>query len=252
MKEAPGQHADGGQPVVLRDVRFAYPGMEFAFDLTVPAERIAVIIGPSGAGKSTLLDLVAGFARPRSGRILIGGVDVTDRPPAARPVSAVFQENNLFAHLDVAANVGLGRRPDLRLTAEDRMMVAGAIARVGLASKEARKPGELSGGERQRVAVARVLVRRRPVVILDEPFASLGPALRENMIELLAELHAETRMTVLMVSHVPDDALRLSADLIFIEGGRIAAQGPAGELLAPGGPAILKAYLGRGGSAIAV
>lgn len=234
-----------GRAVVLEAVRFARPEMDFAFDLAVPASGMVVVIGPSGAGKSTLLDLVAGFEVPRSGRIMIGGDDVTGLPPAERPVSVVFQDNNLFAHLDVVSNVGLGRRPDLRLTTEDHAAVGAALARVGLAGKEHRRPAALSGGERQRVVIARALVRRRPVLLLDEPFASLGPALRESMLELLAELNAETGMTVLMVSHNPEDALRLGAHLVFVDSGRIAAGGPARDLLSGRGPAVLKAYLGK-------
>src|SRR5690606_25612104 len=127
---------------------------------------IVAVMGPSGSGKSTLLNLVAGFETPASGAVLIGGDDVSRRPPPARPVSMVFQENNLFAHLDVAQNVGLGRSPSLRLSAEDRTDVAAALARTGLAGKEARLPAELSGGERQRVALSRALVRDRPVLLL--------------------------------------------------------------------------------------
>lgn len=233
-----------GRSVVLDRVGFARPEMDFAFDLAVPASARVVIVGPSGAGKSTLLDLVAGFERPLSGRVRIGEEDVTDAPASARPVSAVFQDNNLFAHLDVAANVGLGCRPDLRLSADERAIVGEAIGRVGLSGKEARRPEALSGGERQRVAIARALVRRRPVLLLDEPFASLGPALRDSMVALLADLNAETSMTVLMVSHDPRDALKFEADLVFVEAGRIAAKGPAPLLLSPQGPAALKAYLG--------
>ena len=235
-----------GRSVTLRDVRFTYPETTFVFDLSVPASSTVVVIGPSGAGKSTLLDLIAGFETPQSGRVVIGDVDVTDLPPAVRPVSVVFQDNNLFAHLDVAANVGLGRRPDLRLTQDDREAVAEAIARVGLGGKETRLPAALSGGERQRVAIARALVRRRPVLLLDEPFASLGPALRDSMVRLLAELQAETGMTILMVSHNPGDAVRLGAHLVFIDAGRVAAEGPAEKMLSEDGPSILRAYLGKG------
>ena len=103
----------------------------------------------------------------------------------------VFQENNLFAHLSVEQNVGLGRSPSLSLTQTDRAAIAEALERVGLAGKEKRLPRELSGGERQRVALARVLVRDRPVLLLDEPFASLGPALRDDMLDLVAGVHAE-------------------------------------------------------------
>ena len=123
--------------------------------------------------------------------MLIDGVDVTKLPPSSRPVSMIFQENNLFAHLDVAANVGLGISPALRLSSSDRDRVATALGHTGLASKEKRLPRELSGGERQRVALARALVRDRPVLLLDEPFASLGPALRDEMLDLLVSVQKE-------------------------------------------------------------
>jgi thiamine transport system ATP-binding protein len=158
----------------------------------------------------------------------------------------VFQENNLFAHLDVEKNVGLGRSPALRLSAEDRHVVAEALARTGLAGKEKRLPRELSGGERQRVALARVLVRERPVLLLDEPFASLGPALREDMLELLDAVHAERQMTILLVTHQPDDARRLADSIIFLEGGRVAASGPAGDFFTREGPAAFRRYIGAG------
>ncbi|PRD43906.1 thiamine ABC transporter ATP-binding protein [Phyllobacterium phragmitis] len=234
----------GGAEVTLKQVRFSYGEMRMNFDLTVPAAQIAAIIGPSGSGKSTLLNLIAGFEMPQSGTILIGGIDITRAAPAKRPVSMVFQENNLFAHLDVEANIGLGRSPKLKLTADDRAAVASAIARVGLAGKEKRKPQALSGGERQRVAIARALVRDRPVLLLDEAFASLGPALRIQMLDLVKALHAETAMTVLMVTHHPDDALHLDATLFFLENGMIAASGSAKDLLSDTGPEVLKRYMG--------
>lgn len=157
----------------------------------------------------------------------------------------VFQENNLFAHLTVEQNVGLGRSPNLRLNEEDRKAVASALARVGLQGKEKRKPEALSGGERQRVAIARVLVRERPVLLLDEAFASLGPALRHQMLDLVNKLRRETGMTVLMVTHTPEDALHLDALLIFLDNGKIAAQGPATEMLSRTGPEALRHYIGE-------
>src|SRR5262245_49220619 len=190
-----------GAEIRLDRVAFSYGEVSMAFDVAVEPASITAIMGPSGSGKSTLLNLVAGFEAPRSGRIRIGAVDVTHTPPAGRPVSMVFQENNLFGHLDIAANVGLGRSASLRLSAADRAAVAAALAETGLAGKERRLPRELSGGERQRVALARVLVRDRSVLLLDEPFASLGPALRQDMLDLVKELHAERRMTILFVTH---------------------------------------------------
>jgi thiamine transport system ATP-binding protein len=156
----------------------------------------------------------------------------------------VFQENNLFAHLTVAQNVGLGRAPNLKLTDNDRAAIADALTRVGLKDKEQRKPEALSGGERQRVAIARALVRERPVLLLDEAFASLGPALRHQMLDLVNELRRETGMTVLMVTHTPEDALYLDAQLLFIENGEVVAQGPAKDLLSETGPDALRRYIG--------
>lgn len=122
--------------IKLENIRFRYPGgtlMQFEVEIG-PTEKVAVM-GPSGSGKSTLLNLVAGFERPQSGRILIAGRDVTKLAPAERPVSMVFQENNLFSHLTVAQNVGLGRSPSLKLGAEDKEAVAMALARTGLGDK---------------------------------------------------------------------------------------------------------------------
>ncbi len=229
----------------LDSVRFSYGETAMQFDATIKGGAIAAVVGPSGSGKSTLLNLIAGFEFPQSGHIFIGDEEVSELSPADRPVSMVFQENNLFAHLTVEQNVGLGRSPKLKLTAEDRADIAKALSRVGLAGKEQRKPEALSGGERQRVAIARVLVRQRPVLLLDEAFASLGPALRHQMLDLVMELQLETGMTVVMVTHTPEDALYLDAMLLFLDSGRISAIGPAAELLSPTGPEALRHYIGE-------
>jgi thiamine transport system ATP-binding protein len=230
--------------VRLDGVTFSYGEASMAFDLTVEAGSVTAIMGPSGSGKSTLLNLVAGFETPKSGRVLIDDRDVTHEPPAARPISMVFQENNLFAHLDVAQNVGLGRSPALRLTPSDRRAVSEALVRTGLGGKEHRLPRELSGGERQRVALARVLVRDRPVLLLDEPFASLGPALREDMLGLVADLHAERRMTVLFVTHQPEDARRIGRTMVFLEDGKITATGEMSKFFGKHGPEAFRRYIG--------
>jgi len=234
-----------GADIVLDNVRFSYGEGEMLFDLSVPASAIVALMGPSGSGKSTLLNLIAGFETPLSGAVRIGGDDVTALPPAGRPVSMVFQENNLFGHLDLAANVGLGRSPALRLTDRDRDDIRAALARVGLAGKERRLPRELSGGERQRVALARVLVRDRPVLLLDEPFASLGPALRADMLDLLRALNAERRMTVLIATHQPDDARAVAGTIAFLENGRVAATGPVARFFGPDRPEAFARYVGE-------
>ncbi|MBN9232489.1 MULTISPECIES: thiamine ABC transporter ATP-binding protein [Phyllobacteriaceae] len=236
--------ARSGVSVRLDETTFDYDGMKLDFDLTFAAGEITAVMGPSGSGKSTLLNLVAGFEVPLTGRVLIGGDDYTNASPSERPVSMVFQENNLFAHLDVAQNVGLGRSPSLTLDKADHSTVADALARTGLGGKERRLPRELSGGERQRVALARALVRDRPVLLLDEPFASLGPALREEMLDLVAAVHAERPMTILFVTHQPEDARRIARNVVFLEDGSVTASGTAADFFSADGPAAFQRYAG--------
>jgi thiamine transport system ATP-binding protein len=237
--------------IALDAVRFAYPGgTAMTFDLEVEAGTVTAIMGPSGSGKSTLLDLIAGFRHPSAGRISIGGADVTDLPPHRRPISMVFQDNNLFGHLDVVSNVGLGISASLKLDAEDRAAIERALEETGLAGKGGRLPADLSGGERQRVAIARVLVRDRPVLLMDEPFASLGPALREEMGGLVRRLQEKRGLTVALVTHDPNDARLVSSRMVFVDEGRIAATGTTEEFFAKGGPPAFHAYVGsKGGTA---
>lgn len=233
-----------GTGVVLDDVHFSYGPTAFRFDVSFRPAATTAVMGASGSGKSTLLALIAGFEQPRSGRVLIGGTAMNGLAPAERPVSMVFQENNVFPHLSVEKNVGLGRSPSLRLTEGDRQAVAAALGRVGLAGKEQRLPGQLSGGERQRVALARVLVRDRPVLLLDEPFASLGPALRADMLDLLGDLQAERGLTVLFVTHHPEDARRVAGEVVFLDRGTVAEQGPAGRFFGDDPPPGFRDYIG--------
>jgi thiamine transport system ATP-binding protein len=218
--------------------------MDMCFDLEVPAGAFLAIIGPSGSGKSTLLSLVAGFDQASSGTILIGPSDVTRLPPPDRPVTMLFQDHNLFSHLDAETNVTLGLSPRLRPTPDEQARARAALARVGLAGFGRRLPGELSGGERQRVALARALARDRPVLLLDEPFAALGPALRRQMIALLMDLHRETGATVLLVTHQPEDARACASLTAFLESGRIRAVRPTAKLFAANDVPGLRDYLG--------
>lgn len=233
--------------IACEEVRFRY-GRDSAamrFDCAFAAGSITALVGPSGSGKSTLLNLIAGFEIPDAGAVRFGGADMSRAPVAERPVSMVFQENNLFAHLPVFDNVALGLSPSLRLDAADRDAVEAALASVGLAGYGARLPGQLSGGERQRVALARVIVRRKPVLLLDEAFASLGPALRGGMLDLVARIHAERGMTTVMVTHFPEDARRIAPQTVFLAEGRVVAGGPTDDVLdAEGGDPAIRDYLG--------
>lgn len=212
-------------------------------DFTLEAGRKYAVIGPSGAGKSTLLSAICGFVPLASGRLLWTDKDITDAPPSARQMTMLFQDNNLFPHLSVLQNVGLGLRPDLRLNAQEREQVERALGRVDLRQYAASKPGNLSGGQQSRVALARVLVQARPLVLLDEPFAALGPALRNEMLDLVQDTVAQTGAAMVMVTHAPEDVRRIADEVIFVEGGRAHAPRPAAALM-DDPPPELRAYLG--------
>jgi len=205
-------------------------------------DRVAVI-GPSGAGKSTLLMAIAGFLAPTQGRITWQGQDLAPLPPGDRPVSMLFQDHNLFPHLTLAQNLGLGLSPRLRLTQAEAARIDAALYRVGLPGMGARKPGGLSGGQQSRAALARALLRARPILLLDEPFSALGPALKADMLDLVTEIAGETGALVLLVTHDPADARRFADRTILVSGG-VAAQPVPTDALFRQPPQALRDYLG--------
>jgi thiamine transport system ATP-binding protein len=213
-----------------------------AADLSVPEAARVAVIGPSGAGKSTLLGAIAGFVAHR-GQIRWQGQPIHTLPPARRPLSILFQDHNLLPHLSAFDNAALGLDPRLRLDAAQRALVTAALHAVGLEGMEQRRPGQLSGGQMGRVALARVLLRDRPLLLLDEPFSALGPALKAEMLDLVASLCVDKGLTLLMVTHDPADARRLCPQTVVVAEGRAAPPVDTAALLAAPPPA-LRAYLG--------
>jgi thiamine transport system ATP-binding protein len=173
--------------------------------------------------------VIAGFEPLKAGRVILDGQDANALTPAQRPVSFIFQDNNCFAHLTARDNVALGIVPSLRLTDEQWSHVDSALKRVGLATLANRKPGDMSGGERQRIALARVLVRQKPILLLDEPFAALGPALRRDMMHLLQALKTEHNLTILIVTHQPEEARALKGQVMFVDKGQVRGPVPASD-----------------------
>lgn len=220
---------------------------QFRFDLEVDRGVSLGIIGSSGAGKSTLLQMIAGFLPLDGGLIELDGVDYRASDPAVRPVSMVFQSNNVFDHLDVATNVGLGISPNFRKSSESLGVVKEALASVGLDGFEARRASGLSGGEAQRVALARALVRDKPILLLDEPFAALGPSMRADFTQLVRTMQKEKGLTMLTVSHAPDELAGLCEELAFVADGQIAARGATRAMLDSPQNRALAAYLGHSG-----
>ncbi|SFR35984.1 ATP-binding cassette domain-containing protein [Litoreibacter janthinus] len=229
--------------LIFEDIEIRQGDFALRANLSIEAGLKVSVIGPSGAGKSTLLSALGGFVPISSGRILWNNEDITHTAPAARPLAMVFQDSNLFPHLTVAHNVGLGLKPNLKLTADETARVATALARVGLEGFSGRKPAALSGGQQSRVALARVLLRDKPIMVLDEPFAALGPALRVEMLSLVAEIAQERGLTVLMVTHDPKDARQLDGSTVLVADGVAHEPVLTGPFLdAP--PEALRKYLG--------
>ena len=211
----------------LKDVRFSYPSSledktapSFCFNLTVNKGQIVVVEGRSGIGKSTLLNLVAGFLTPHQGKISWQGQDMTSLPPSDRPLSMIFQSNNLFDHLSCRMNIALGLRPSLSLSNDEWRAVDAVMDDLGIGAIKDRKPDDVSGGQQQRVALARALIRAdwqdRDLLLFDEPFSALDRETRLDCIEVVKRILASKSMAALMVSHDPEDAKRLGADVIAL------------------------------------
>ncbi|MBF8221385.1 thiamine ABC transporter ATP-binding protein [Halomonas sp. 328] len=194
------------------------PDFCFRFRLA-PGECLA-LEGPSGAGKSTLLNLLAGFLEPASGGLRWGERDLLRLPPWERGITTVFQEHNLFDHLPVWANIGLGLAANLKLDAAQRRRIRDGLAEVGLAGLEERLPGELSGGQRQRVALTRALLRQAPILLLDEPFTGLDHANRQGLWALVKR-QQQAGVAVLLVSHDREDIEALAQRRLALVDGRL-------------------------------
>jgi thiamine transport system ATP-binding protein len=227
----------------FEDVEIVQDDWRMTADVAVEAETSTALMGPSGSGKSTMLAAIAGFVTPVRGRVLWEGRDLTPLAPAERPVTLLFQEHNLFAHLTAARNVGLGLRPDLRLDRAGWDRVEAALAAVGLEGLGGRRPAQLSGGQRQRVALARALLRGRPLLLMDEPFAALGPALRAEMAELVVQLREAHGTTLIVATHQPEDARRIAGMTVIVDGHRAFPPRETAALFADP-PPELRAYLG--------
>ncbi|NVJ95280.1 MAG: ATP-binding cassette domain-containing protein [Marivivens sp.] len=204
--------------------------------------QVTALIGPSGAGKSTILSVIAGFYQA-DGRVLWRGQSITDLRPDQRPVSILFQDNNLFPHLTISQNVGLALRASLRLTSDEQRHVDEMLESVGLSGMETRKPAALSGGQQSRAALARLLLQDRPVILLDEPFAALGPGLKQEMLALVRERALSDNRVVLMVTHDPQDAVVAADQIALVDEGKIFAPLPTREVL-DNPPEMLRRYLG--------
>lgn len=209
--------------IKFSQVNYHYKEQSFHFDLEVNEGSVVAILGPSGAGKSTLLNLLAGFIDPTQGDIQINGISVLKQAPHQRPVSILFQDNNLFTHLSAYQNIALGLHPGLKLDTQQKQRLQTVSEQVGVEKFLTRLPAQLSGGQQQRVALARCFVQNKPILLLDEPFSALDPVLRVAMLRTVKSLAKVQKVTVLMVTHHINDALSVASNFVFMDHGTALA-----------------------------
>jgi len=218
--------------VALVSIRKAYGDVVAVdgIDLEVFRGEFFTMLGPSGSGKTTTLRLIAGFERPDTGQIMLGGEDVAGRPPYERDVNTVFQDYALFPHMTVGENVGYGLKVKGVGRADRGSQVAKALETVRLEDYDARKPSQLSGGQRQRVALARAIVNHPRVLLLDEPLGALDLKLRQEMQIELKRIQQEVGITFVYVTHDQEEALTMSDRIAVFSRGRIEQVGTPVEV----------------------
>jgi spermidine/putrescine transport system ATP-binding protein len=224
--------------------RFADVVAVDAIDIEMPPGEFFTLLGPSGCGKTTTLRMIAGFERPTSGRIVLDGVDVAQVPPHRRNVNTVFQSYALFPHLNVADNVGFGLKYQRATKEERRRRIAEALALVQLQGYERRTPAQLSGGQQQRIALARALVLRPRVLLLDEPLGALDARLRKGLQVELKALQAELGITFVFVTHDQEEALTMSDRVAVMNHGRVEQAGTPREVYEEPGTEFVANFLG--------
>lgn len=184
------------------------------------------ILGASGGGKSTLLALLGGYIEGQ-GYVRFDSQELLPLAPYERPITTLFQSDNLFPQLSAWDNIAIGLSPSRSLSHEQREKVRWALEQVQLQAFSEKFPDQLSGGQVQRVAIARVLVREKPILLLDEPFSALDPKLRSDMLHLIKRLTEQYQWTTIMVTHSPADALLLGGQVLLLEEGQVVAQADA-------------------------
>ncbi len=213
-------------------------------DLAIKPGEFFALLGGSGSGKSTLLRVLAGFEAPDAGVLMLDGQDLLPMPPWARPINMMFQSYALFPHMNVAENIAYGLKRAGIATEERRRRVAEVLDLVGLSGMENRKPQQLSGGQKQRVALARSLVMRPKLLLLDEPMAALDAGLRERTGLELRTLQRKTGAAFVMVTHDQQEALALADRIAVLEAGRVAQIGPPQEVYARPATRFVARFLG--------
>ncbi len=241
-----GEGPRAGEMLRLERLAKAWPDFRIEVELGMSRGEIAAVLGPSGCGKSTMLRLVAGLERPDSGRIVVGGRDVTALPPERRGIGMVFQDLALFPHMSVGANIAYGPRMRGDSRSARSLAVRSLAESLEIGELLNRRPNSLSGGERQRVALARSLAARPDLILLDEPLSSLDASLRRRLRSEIADRLRSVGMTAILVTHDPEEAFAMADRIFIMRDGGIEASGLPEALYESPPTAWSAAFLGRG------
>ena len=201
----------------ISNLKVKFPEKTIEADFSIQQGHSIALMGESGSGKSTILNTIAGFEHPQSGDIVFNGKSMLNLAPAARPVTMLFQENNLFKHLNVMQNIGLGIHPGLKLSAQDKASIDHALEAVGLTGFNLREPTTLSGGQNQRVALARCLIRKQPLLLLDEPFKGLDQERKTGLMHLYKSIIDDQKITLVLATHNKREANTLCDQILMLD-----------------------------------
>ena len=205
----------------VNKIKFKFEKSSFDFDFKLIDRKIIGVIGKSGSGKSTLFSLIAGLLMPKSGTIYFDGKNITNLKPADRNMTIMFQDYNNFNHLSVFENIILGVDSNMKKTTNNLVKVNNILKKVSLKIDINKKVSDLSGGEQQRVTIARCLLRKKSLLLLDEPFNALDPGLRKNLYEDIKKISCNNKITTLISSHLIDEMRNVTDNFLFINKGKI-------------------------------
>ena len=207
--------------IKLENISIKLDNFRTKFTVEINKGEWVGIIGQSGAGKSTFLNLIAGFAQPEVGSLLINNTEMRNLSASKRSISSLFQDNNLFPHLSVYQNIAIAIKPNLKLHENEKGEIFEIIEYLNLSSKMHSSIGTLSGGERQRVALGRVMSSDKKILLLDEPFSQLDPNLRIEMLELIKKIREKKKITIIMAIHTPAEAIDFVSRFLLIKEGEV-------------------------------
>ena len=207
--------------IKVKKLKYIFESTSFEFNFYLNSTDIVGVLGKSGSGKSTLFNLLAGFLSPNDGSVFLNGKEITFLKPSQRNISILFQDHNNFNHLSIFENIILGIDPDMKQTQNNFKIVRDIMKKVSLNIDLQKKVSDLSGGEQQRVSIARCLLRKKSILLLDEPFNSLDPGLRKTLYEDVKNMSLTNQIMTLISSHLIEELKTVTDKFLFINKGKI-------------------------------